>query len=513
MNIIEEVRRCSELFADLPAILDRDRQETHRELWSRVDRLSQAFVSIGLRKGERLIAWLPNCIEAIECELACLQSGAVWITLHQQMTWREVAGVIRSTEPALIVAHSEIWAKTDRRELAAICSAPVILVEDDEGGLAYERLIAEHDAIPPGVHVEEDDVARLRYTSGTAGKMKAAVLTHRVYLASLELQQSVLHPMDTSDRTLHAAPLTHASGALIYPTLAAGGANVVLPKFLPEEALETVERLRITTMFVVPTILQRLADAPGFHTWDLSSLRTVTYGGAPIAAERLRPVFERLPNVLVQIYGLTEAVHPVTSLGREEHYAGNPRLASAGKPTHINEVRIADESGGEAAEGAVGEILVRGPNVMTEYWRDPQETAAVLRDGWLATGDLAYRDADGHIYIVDRKKDVVISGGFNVYTSEVELALCEHPDVAEAVVIGIPHEDWGEQVHAIIVPRGAGALSEAAIIGYCRERLSPYKVPKSVEFRSEPLPKTGAAKIAKGELRRRFWPESDRQVH
>lgn len=513
MTIIEKIRLRSEEFAGLPAIIDRERRVSHRELWSRVDRLSQAFASLGLRKGDRLIAWLPNCMEAIECELACLQSGAIWITLHQQMTWREVAGVIRSTGPALIVAHSQIWAKADQQEFGAISSAPVVLAEGDAGELAYERLIAEHDAVPPDVRVEEDDVARLRYTSGTTGKTKAAVLTHRVYLASLELQQSVLHRMDTSDRTLHAAPLTHASGALIYPTLAAGGANVVLPKFVPEEVLETVERIRITTMFVVPTILMRLADAPGFHSRDLSGLRTITYGGAPIALERLRPLFERLPNVLVQIYGLTEAVHPITSLGREEHYAGNARLASAGKPTRINEVRIADESGEEAAGGEVGEILVRGPNVMAEYWRDSQETAAVLCDGWLATGDLAYRDADGYIFIVDRKKDVVISGGFNVYTSEVELALCEHPDVAEAAVIGIPHEDWGEQVHAIIVPRGADALTEEEIIRYCRERLSPYKIPKSVEFRSEPLPKTGAAKIAKGELRRRFWPESGRQVH
>jgi acyl-CoA synthetase (AMP-forming)/AMP-acid ligase II len=342
-------------------------------------------------------------------------------------------------------------------------------------------------------------VARLRYTSGTTGGAKAAILAHRVYQASLDNLLAQLHPLSPEDRVLHAAPLTHASGALVYPILMEGGANVVMEKFDAESALELIERLRVTTMFVVPTILQRLAAAPGFQTRDLSSLRSVFYGGAPMAPDKLLPVIGRLGRALVHIYGMTEAPWPITVLGREEHYPGNPRLGSIGRPTAICELRIVGAEGEELPDGGVGEIQVRGRNVMSGYWQDPEATALALREGWLGTGDLGRRDSGGYYYLVDRKKDVIISGGFNVYAQEVELALAEHPGVAEAAVVGFPSADWGETVAAYVVPRPRANLTVEEIDAWARRRLADYKRPRRVILLEE-LPKNPAGKVVKSAL-------------
>ncbi|MCH7909859.1 MAG: AMP-binding protein, partial [Candidatus Hydrogenedentes bacterium] len=258
---------------------------------------------------------------------------------------------------------------------------------------------------------------------------------------------------------------------------------------------------------------QRLSASPQFRTRDLSSLRTVAYGGAPMSVEKLTPAIECLGTALLQIYGLTEALHPVTTLKREEHWVGNPNLDSIGTPTAINHVKLVDKSGAEIHDERVGEIHVRGANVMDGYWNAPGATDEVLRNGWLATGDLGYRDKNGYFRIVDRKKDVVISGGFNVYTAEVESVLNCHPAVAEAAVIGIPHDEWGESVHAIVVRTPETQATPDELLAHCRSRLSKFKVPKNVSFHDGPLPKSGAGKILKQELRRPFWEDQKRRVH
>lgn len=511
MNIIEIARKSSTDYASLPALIDGANRLTHAQLWSRVDRFSQALLDRGLRKGDVVTAWLPNCAEAIEIELAVLQCGFIWVTLNARMTWAEVRGVIAACEPKILITDSEGLSRIERSANAI----PHLILIDKQNGTQknercapfehdrYEDVIAKAKQETPKVEIHESDIARLRYTSGTTGTAKAAVLTHRVYLASLENLRHELHPLTPGDRVLHAAPLTHASGALIYPILAVGGANVVLPNFDTERVLDTIERERITTMFIVPTILQRLTQSPSFKTRDLSSLKTVMYGGAPIATEKLLPAIERLGaranRALVHIYGMTEAPYPITTLQREEHYLGNPRLGSIGKPTTICELEVRDEQGNPLGPDHVGEIFIRGRNVMSGYWKDPASTAQVLRDGWLASGDLGYFDRDGYFFIVDRKKDVIISGGFNVYATEVELALSEHAGIAEAAVIGLPHADWGEMVVACVTPKPGAHLDERQIAAWCRKRLSNYKCPKAVRIVDE-LPKNPAGKIQKKDL-------------
>lgn len=508
MNIVRKTREHQQQFADRPAILDANRTWTHSEFYERVDRLSNALLNTGLKKGDRLLCWLPNVREALETELACLQTGAVWVTLNAGLTWPEVEAVIGATTPAIFVTDPALLHRIQPASpdtLRVLANATLVL----QGGeceqqlfgksLAYEQGIAAASPETPRVDITENDVARLRYTSGTTGAAKAAILSHRAYLGSLVNQREHLHPLDESDRVLHAAPLTHASAALAYPILAAGGANVILPAFEAEAVLEAIERHHITTMFAVPTMLQRLAASPSFATRDLSSLRTISYGGAPMPAQKLSPLLDRLGPIFMQIYGLTEALHPVTCLQRHEHVQGNPKLASAGTLTSTCRIKIVDDAE-EVEDGAVGELLIKGPITFDGYWRDPEETRKTLRDGWVASGDLGYRDVDGYYWIVDRKKNVIISGGFNVYAGEVESALHHHPAVADAVVVGLPHDDWGEMVHAVVHLRDGERISETELLAWCRQRLAGYKTPKGVTFTDQPLPRNSAGKVARRDV-------------
>lgn len=504
-TLIDQIRVDADQHADRAAVIDGPRRWTHAELWDRVDRLSQGLASLGARQGDIVMAWLPNAAEAIECELAALQSGFIWVSLNLRVTWGEAIGMLRSAPPRILIVGSDSLARLDPKHPALRDVRLVAAREEGKGessGAAddYEELIARSEARRPEVVVRDADIARLRYTSGTTGSAKAAVLPHRVYKASLKNLRHELHPMGPEDRVLHAAPLTHASGAMMFPVLAAGGANVLMRHFDADEVLRTIEREKITTMFLVPTMIQRLIASPLFPTANLASLRSVMYGGAPIPVDRLLPLIERIGPALIHILGMTEAPYPICTLQREEHRVGNPKLGSIGQPTTVCEVKLVDDNGREVGEGEVGEILIRGENVMDGYWKDEEATRAVLRDGWLASGDLAVRDADGYIRIVDRKKDVIISGGFNVYPKELEESLAQLEGVQEVAVVGHPHADWGEMVVAYLVPRAGATLDPAAIDAWCQRELSAYKRPKQIRIVDE-LPKNPSGKIMKKALR------------
>ncbi len=503
-NIIDAVRSRAGEQGHRVAVIDGAVRLTHAQLWERVDRLSNAFIAAGLRKGDRLMAWLPNVYQAIETELACIQAGGVWVTLNAALTWPEVASVLDSTEPRIVVVSDALLQRIPAGAIGGdVRIFHIGEVPTGDGYIGYETKLRESPADRPRVDVGPDDLLRLRYTSGTTGHMKAAMLAHRTYLASLEILLDELPPLTPADRVLHMSPLTHASAAYLYPVLYAGGANVVMQKFEAEAALDTIERERITITFAVPTVLHRLAESPAFASRDLSSLRSVSYGAAPTPPEVLKPLVERLPGKLLHIYGLTECLHPVTTLARDEHVPGNRRIGSIGRPTCLCEVRVAREDGSDAADGEVGELWVRAPVAMDGYWRAPGDSAEVMRDGWIMTGDVGYRDTDGFFWIVDRKKDVIISGGFNVYTAEVEAVLLSHPAIAEAAVIGVPHPDWGEVVHAVIALEPGTKVSEAEVVAYCRERLAGYKTPKAVTV-METLPRNSTGKVLKRELGKRL---------
>lgn len=509
MNVVEAIRANEASYANYIAVKDGDVQHTYRDLYARVDSLSQAFIAHGVSKGDVLFAWLPNSYHAIETELACLQIGAIWVTLNSGLTWYEVQAVIDSTNPTLAVIHDAQWsedAENSFKKSGIPCihasTSPTTRSEhaDGEVHFDYEYQIATHDALRPSIEISPEDPARLRYTSGTTGKAKAAILAHRVYTCSLENLQNEVHDLTPEDNVLHAAPLTHAAGALVFPILAAGGTNVLVPRFEAKNVLATIESEKITVMFAVPTMLQRLFESADTATCDLSSLRTISYGGAPMPVEPLNGVIERIGTSLLQIYGLTEATHPLTTLRHAEHVPGNPKLGSIGKPTPFATIRLLDDDRNEVPTGEVGEMVVSGNSTMSGYWNNPEATDEVLKDGWIYTGDLAFCDEDGYFWIVDRKKDVIISGGFNVYSAEVEHTIAAHPNVAEVSVIGLPHKDWGELVCAIVLLHDGADVDDTQLSAFCRQRLAGYKSPKRIVIQDEPLPKNSAGKILKKKL-------------
>jgi long-chain acyl-CoA synthetase len=518
MTVVERVRARAGDFARRPAIVEGERVTTYAALYERVDRLSAALAARGLRRGDGLLALLPNVREAVECELAALQSGLPWVTLNARLTWAEVRGVIATVRPTLIVTNTAGLEKiASGIRTFGLDAIPPLVVLGANGSavaagtlddpIAYDALLAAHAPQRPDLPIEDHDVARLRYTSGTTGTAKAAVLPHRVYHASLDNLLHELHELSEADRVLHVAPLTHATGALVYPTLWAGGANVLMLQFDVEDVLDAIETHRITTVFTVPTMLSRLLASPTFSERDLSSLRSLFYGGAPMPAQQLRTAVEKIGHALVHIYGMTEAPWPITTLPQSEHRLDNPHLRSIGRPTTVCEVRVVDEADNVLGVDEIGELQIRGRNVMSGYYHDEEATRAVLRDGWLSSGDLGRRDADGYFYIVDRKKDVIISGGFNVYAKEVEMALCEDDRILEAAVVGLPNADWGELVAAFVVPKPGVSLTSADVERFARSRLSAYKCPRRVQVVDE-LPKSSTGKLLKPEIVRRFADET-----
>jgi acyl-CoA synthetase (AMP-forming)/AMP-acid ligase II len=311
-------------------------------------------------------------------------------------------------------------------------------------------------------------------------------------------------------------PLTHAAGVLLLPVLLRKGTALILEDFDPETFLETVEKEKVTATFCVPTMIYMLLDHPGADRYDTSSLRNIVYGAAPIAPDRLKQAINRFGPIFTQLYGQTEAPMMLSALARDEHVIADPErerqvLSSCGRPTVTTQVKLLDPRSNEVAAGEVGEIVVRCINMMDGYFEDPETTSQTIRDGWLYTGDLAFRDAEGFLYIVDRAKDMIISGGFNIYPREVEDVLFEHPAVKEAAVIGVPHEKWGEAVKAVVVLHEGKVATEEEIIAFVKEQKGKLAAPKSVEFWSS-IPLTNLGKVDKKKIREPFWQGRESRV-
>jgi len=386
------------------------------------------------------------------------------------------------------------------------------------GDLEFESLLAATPrAEPPDIPIEPDAMAWLFYTSGTTGHPKGAVLTHRALLTMAQQFLMLLPPRGPDDVVLHGAAITHGSGCLLFHHLAAGAANAfpTTRSFDPPRIFDAIARYRATTMFLVPTMINTLLAAPERTRFDLSSLHTVIYGGAPMYVEHLEASLGAFGPVFAQIFGQGEAPMTITMLPKAEHVTSDPlarrRLASAGRETPAVRVRIVDEDDRPRTAGEMGEIVVRGDLVMQGYWNRPEATAETLRGGWLHTGDIGYMDEDRYLYITDRKKDMIISGGSNIYPREIEEVICRHPGVFEVAVIGVPDDKWGEATKALVVARPGQSPSEADIVEHCRRHLASYKKPQSVDFLPS-LPKNAYGKVLKRELRDRFWADRGRKV-
>jgi long-chain acyl-CoA synthetase len=491
------------LRADKVAVIDGESRCSFGELAERCARLVGGLRGLGIQHGDRVAILAPNCHEYIEAYVGVPAGGMVVVPLNARHAPPELEYALRDSGTRVLI--------TDRDPgTLAECVEHVVRLGDD-----YEALLAGADAAALGEGVDEEDLAGLFYTGGTTGASKGVMLSHRNLIANTYHWLTTM-PQHADDVFMIAAPLFHAAGsAAVLGSIWTNVTQVTLAAFDPAVALDLVARHRVTETIVVPTMLAAMINEQRERPRDTRTLRMITHGGSPIATQILRQGIVAFPTAdFTEVYGATELSPIATLLVGERAVIDHARARSCGRPVIGVQIRIVDLDGRSMPRGTVGEVAVRGPHVMQGYWNKPDQTARALRQGEYWTGDLGYMDDEGYLFLVDRSKDMIISGGENVYSTEVEEVLYRHPAVLEAAVFGVPDEKWGEAVHAVVVPRsGHESVDPAALIEFCRERIARYKTPKGIDIRLEPLPKSGPGKVLKRELRAPYWKGLDRNVH
>lgn len=512
--LVHEVAR---VFGPKPAIISDRWTVTYAELDERVNRLANAFIELGVQHGDRCAVMATDSIEHIETALAICRAGAVYVPLNYRLRQDEVGYLLSDSDPVLLIVDSDyLDIATSVRKMVTSIKEVIEFGPGRTDVLSHDDVVNSGGTSYPTVVLHHDDVVQIQYSSGTTGLPKGAVLTHHT-LSSRTAIGLVESGRFANDISFHNAPFFHVAGSqLDYSVLVRGGTVVRHRQFDAERAANALEELGVTSAFFVPSMINALLQVPGISERDFSSLRLIEYGAAPMPQAQLRSAIDVFGCSFVQLFGAgteggLQAVLPV-----EDHVVGGTevqarRLSSIGRPTSFTEVRVVNEDGNAVAPGEIGEIISRGPANMREYWGKPEATSETLRNGWLHAGDMATVDEDGYLYLVDRKKDMIIRGGENIYPTEIELVLCEHSKVLEAAVIGVPDDHWGENVHAMVVVRPGETLSGEEVIEFCRQRLASYKKPAVVEFVDE-LPRNASGKILKRELRAPYWKEAGRSI-
>ncbi len=511
----EVINKNAQIYSDKTAFIFENKRYTFKQVNQRVNSLINALASMGVRKGDRVGLLAYNCAQYFEV-FNIAKAGRICVLLNYRSVGRELVYLINNSEANTLILEKEFvnTILPIRHELTGVKNF-ICLDAAVDNMASYEQLISSFPPDEPVDEVEADDPCTLFYTSGTTGRPKGAIHTHKSLLAEAAAVGQNFTPDDIA---LCVMPFFHVAGsaAYLFPAFAYGATIVVHKKFDETAVLETIEREKVTYTCLVPAMIIRLLEHPDLDKHDLSSLRTIAYTGAPMPFEALKRGIEHFGKIFVQLLGQTETLN-LTILEKEDHNIEGSakeikRLESVGKPPGEGELRIVDGQGHDVPVGEVGEIIARSDRIMKEYWKLPKETAETIKGGWLYTGDMGRMDEDGYIYIVDRKKDMIISGGENIYSREVEEVLYTHPAVQEAAVMGVPDEKWGESVKAVIVLREGMTATEDEIINFCKERLASYKKPKSVEF-WDSLPMTGSGKIMKNEIRDRYWKGYEKKVH
>jgi long-chain acyl-CoA synthetase len=518
MSVIEGLKRTVAANAEKTAAVCLGTRLDYRETGERINRLSNALARLRIGRGDRVAVLALNCHRFLELYYGVPQLGAAIVPINFRIPPQEVKYILDHSESCALAVDQALMPVVEaiRPQLQTVKHFISIADAPAPGYVTYEDFIRDESAEFEPAEIDGSDLLGLFYTSGTTAEPKGVMLTHRNILSNVEHGEKVFE-YKPDEIYLHAAPMFHlADGAAVFSNIDRGATQVFIPRFDPRQVLETVERERITGMVLVPTMINFLLQTPEIDHSDLSSLRRINYGASPIAPETLRRAIEKFGCGFAQGYGLTEAAPLLTVLMPEDHEVADERaarrLASCGKAVPGVDVRVVDPDGRDVAVGEVGEIIARGPNIMAGYWKRPADTEAAVIDGWLHTGDLATVDEDGYTYLVDRKKDMIVTGGENVYSTEVEAAIYAHPAIKEAAVIPVPDPDWGEAVHACVTLRDGRQLSAEELIEFCRERLASYKVPRSVEILEGELPKGGTGKILKKQLRERYWQGQSRRI-
>jgi long-chain acyl-CoA synthetase len=502
---------------DAPATSDGNTKRTWKELGDRVARLASGLVSAGLQPGNRIAILSANSDDYYESLLAVWWAGGIVNPVNTRWSPTEIAYSLDDSDTQMLIIDQDFSPLlTDIRALSASLRTVIAVGQENaDVALCCESMIERCSPLEP-VAVLPGDVAGIFYTGGTTGFPKGVTVTQQSIVANTYINLLEM-PMEPSDVVLAVSPMFHLAGmCLVIRALVRGAALSFLPSFEEEAVINTMEKDGVTYTLLVPVMIQRLLDAGTNLSARLRSLRFIQYGASPINETLLRRLIKDLPHVsLAQGYGMTETSGPYTILPAEVHR--NPdgphaaRLRSAGRPAAGVQLRVIREDGNTAAIGEVGEIVCRGPIVMQGYWNKPDLTAAALQGGWLHSGDMGYLDEGGFLFIVDRLKDMIVSGGENVYSAEVENALAKHPAVSACAVIAVPSERWGEQVHAVVVPKAGFSPGFEDLRNHCKTLIAGYKCPVSVDFVTE-LPYTSAGKLQKNVLRERYWKAQSRCV-
>ena len=499
---------------DKPAVLDGGFTATYSQHLTRVNRLTDGMRGeLGVTDGSRFAVMALNGHQYLELYHSCLLSGSILNPLNLRLAPKELAFILKDSESKVCFTDAFFAPLIDKvRDEAGLEKVVLIGSGDVPHDAEYEQIVeAGKDELPP--EPEEEDTSILMYTGGTTGLPKGVVIDNRALMLDL-YKVATRWGMDESFVYLHQTPMFHAASlGAILAIPAVGGQSTFVALFDPPAVLDVIEKHKVTMTVMVPTMISMLLNHPDFRPERLGSLTCLTYGASPMPGALLDKVLSMFPDMdIFQGYGMTENCGLLTALGPEEHRRGGDILRSAGRPLPGSVVSIQDEEGNLLPPGETGEVCARAGNYMREYWNRPDETSAAFAGGWYHTGDAGYLDESGYVYLVDRVKDMIVTGGENVYSAEVENAIASHPGVAQVAVIGVPSDKWGEEVMAIVVPKEGEELDGETIKEWARERIAGYKVPKQVEFRAEPLPLSGAMKVLKRELRAPYWEGRERAV-
>lgn len=519
MNVGEIVRRFAKWTPEKIVTIYGSERATYASLHDRSDRLLAALNGLGLRKGDRVATLSDNCGRYVEVVAAAAKGGMIVVPINPRLNAAEVAFILENSGAGVLMASRAYRDVIGQARQSATALKTVWYLEEDSGADAYGTLVAGAGGSSAAVEVDPQDPLFISYTSGTTGSSKGALMTHHNLICNAA-NVALNCEMSAATRALVVMPQSTGgcNHHIIVPTLFVGGSMVILDarNFEPGRFLGAIQEHGVTHVQLVPTMIYRLLDYPQFERFDVSSLKVLGYGSAPMAAERLRETIERFGPILIQTYGQTEAGSMAVCMSKQHHIdalaSGKLEiLGSSGRPINTVDVRIVDDEDRDVPVGEMGEAIFRGDTIMREYWNAPEATAAALRGGWLHTGDIVHADEAGFVYHVDRKKDIIISGGVNISAREIEEAIYRHPGVRECAVIAVPDTHWGESVKAVVSVRDGQSVTSEEIMALCREKLANFKCPRSVDFVGE-FPKSGMGKILKRELKKMYWGDRDRLV-
>lgn len=508
MNVADQVRRCATLYGDAIAARCDDEVRTFAEIEERSNRLAQALLARGLQHGDRVATWMENSIRCVELDFALAKAGLIRVSLNPRLTAREAQYILQDSD-----ARCFVWgASFDDQVAAATQDTPQLMLRLRAGEGApvaatgsedFEQFLAGGAASAPARQVDGEDIYCLFYTSGTTGRPKGVMLSHRSILHVSWNLLMELGPIEIGENILLMQPLSHGAGFFVLPQWMKGGCSVIMRNFDPAEVMRLAAQHEIEVIKLIPTMLQRILRVPGLAGMKLPKLRALVYGASPMPAEPLKQAIEVFgAGKLVQIYGQSECPVTLTVLPGSEHrldQAHPERLLSAGRPWSTVEVRVVNDEFEDLPTGGIGEVVLRGPHMMSGYWKREDLTSEVLRDGWLKTKDMGRIDEHGYVYLLGRKDEMIISGGYNIAPREVEDVLYQHQGVQEAAVVGEPDGEWGQAVVAYVVMREGHTDRSQDLIAFSREQLG-FKRPKRV-YRLAELPKNAAGKIQKSALK------------